>query len=222
MKIIKKHLFLFLAIFIFAFSVILNFLFRFLNIGYYLYMSLGIIPRNIIYILRILSGLSLFVYAFLQVRKYLKSRSKNSRYYPSFSIIFVVYVLVYTALSVVITGFIEEWDIGPAQIFGAIFVSLVFSCLYVYLYFLPYLIANKKAHPQTRAIYILNIFAGWTIIAWIIALIWANTEPKPQTFVQQTSLPSNADELKKYKDLLDGGVITQEEFEAKKKQLLGM
>ena len=33
---------------------------------------------------------------------------------------------------------------------------------------------------------------------------------------------SNADELKKYKDLLDQGVITQEEFDAKKKQLLGL
>lgn len=33
---------------------------------------------------------------------------------------------------------------------------------------------------------------------------------------------SNADELKKYKDLLDSGVITQEEFDAKKKQLLGI
>ena len=31
-----------------------------------------------------------------------------------------------------------------------------------------------------------------------------------------------ADELKKYKDLLDSGVITQEEFDAKKKQLLGL
>ncbi len=33
---------------------------------------------------------------------------------------------------------------------------------------------------------------------------------------------SEADELKKYKDLLDSGVITQEEFDAKKKQLLGL
>lgn len=34
--------------------------------------------------------------------------------------------------------------------------------------------------------------------------------------------PSQADELKKYKDLLDSGVITQEEFDAKKKQLLDL
>lgn len=33
---------------------------------------------------------------------------------------------------------------------------------------------------------------------------------------------SNAEELKKYKDLLDNGVISQEEFDAKKKQLLGL
>ena len=31
-----------------------------------------------------------------------------------------------------------------------------------------------------------------------------------------------ADELKKYKDLLDSGVITQEDFDAKKQQLLGL
>ena len=38
-------------------------------------------------------------------------------------------------------------------------------------------------------------------------------------FVQQTS---PAEELKKFKELLDMGIITQEEFDAKKKQLLGL
>ncbi len=33
---------------------------------------------------------------------------------------------------------------------------------------------------------------------------------------------SNADEIKKYKELLDIGAITQEEYDAKKKQLLGL
>ena len=33
---------------------------------------------------------------------------------------------------------------------------------------------------------------------------------------------SPAEELKKFKDLLDSGIITQEEFDAKKKQLLGL
>ncbi|MBE6806625.1 MAG: SHOCT domain-containing protein [Ruminococcaceae bacterium] len=39
---------------------------------------------------------------------------------------------------------------------------------------------------------------------------------------QPSSQTSAADELKKYKDLLDAGIITQEEFDAKKKQLLGL
>lgn len=37
-----------------------------------------------------------------------------------------------------------------------------------------------------------------------------------------TQSGSNADELKKYKELLDSGIITQDEFDAKKKQLLGL
>ena len=33
---------------------------------------------------------------------------------------------------------------------------------------------------------------------------------------------SCADEILKYKELMDDGIITQEEFDAKKKQLLGL
>jgi hypothetical protein len=39
------------------------------------------------------------------------------------------------------------------------------------------------------------------------------------TVIQQTS---TADEIKKFKELLDEGVITEEEFNQKKKQLLGL
>ena len=42
----------------------------------------------------------------------------------------------------------------------------------------------------------------------------------PQT--SPAAAVSTADELKKYKELLDSGIITQEDFDAKKKQLLGL
>lgn len=45
------------------------------------------------------------------------------------------------------------------------------------------------------------------------------TQNTGTTIVQNSD---EADKLKKYKDLLDSGVITQEEFDAKKKQLLGL
>ena len=47
-------------------------------------------------------------------------------------------------------------------------------------------------------------------------------KPTPTTTLKQAAPQSNADELKKYKDLLDSGIISQEEFNAKKKQLLGL
>lgn len=40
--------------------------------------------------------------------------------------------------------------------------------------------------------------------------------------VQQINQTSSADEIKKYKELFDTGVITEEEFTAKKKQLLNI
>ena len=49
---------------------------------------------------------------------------------------------------------------------------------------------------------------------------WAEEQKKASA---PASAPvSAADELKKFKELLDMGVITQEEFDAKKKQLLGL
>lgn len=47
-------------------------------------------------------------------------------------------------------------------------------------------------------------------------------EKQPQQVINNIQETSNADELKKYKELLDSGAITQEEFDKKKKQLLGL
>ena len=40
--------------------------------------------------------------------------------------------------------------------------------------------------------------------------------------IKPGSETSNADELRKFKGLLDDGIINKEEFEAKKKQILGL
>ena len=44
----------------------------------------------------------------------------------------------------------------------------------------------------------------------------------PAVHPMQAYTPNNVEELKKYKDLLNQGTITQDEFESKKKQLLGI
>jgi len=43
------------------------------------------------------------------------------------------------------------------------------------IYFIPTIIANNRNHKQFTAIFILNLFAGWTGIGWLAALIWSVT-----------------------------------------------
>lgn len=52
-------------------------------------------------------------------------------------------------------------------------------------------------------------------------LLERQKDNKERTETQAVNF-TNADEIKKYKELLENGTITQEEFDAKKKQLLGL
>lgn len=196
----KKHRVLILGALLIVFGFLLDNVFLWL--GWYQLWRLSVLLCRI--------GFLLVIILFL-IKSINKHIENNKHYYRSFTIISIIYSLVF-AVSPVLIPYIDEVEKGILSI-----ISLLFSKLFISLYFLPYLTANKKNHLQTRAIYILNIVAGWTILAWILALIWANTESKAQTALQ-----SNADELRKFKDLLNNGVITQEEFDAKKKQLLGI
>jgi hypothetical protein len=49
------------------------------------------------------------------------------------------------------------------------------------LYFLPTIIAAIKSKRDTLAIFLLNFFLGWSVIGWIIALIWAAKHEVPAT-----------------------------------------
>jgi hypothetical protein len=40
-------------------------------------------------------------------------------------------------------------------------------------YFLPFAIAFYKNRVNTGAIFALNLFLGWTLIGWVISLVWA-------------------------------------------------
>ena len=55
-----------------------------------------------------------------------------------------------------------------------------------------------------------------------IAADGVNTSSMQKPQAEEPAVLGTAEELKKYKELLDSGVLTQEEFDAKKKQLLGL
>lgn len=44
-------------------------------------------------------------------------------------------------------------------------------------YFLPTLLARERKHPQAQAIFVLNLFVGWTFIGWVGAMVWAFVNP---------------------------------------------
>jgi len=41
------------------------------------------------------------------------------------------------------------------------------------LYFIPSAVGMNKRNA--KAIFVLNLFLGWTLIGWVIALVWACT-----------------------------------------------
>lgn len=53
-------------------------------------------------------------------------------------------------------------------------MSLVLIIVVLLLYFLPVLIANKRRHHNTGAIFVVNLFLGWTFLGWVVALAMAS------------------------------------------------
>jgi hypothetical protein len=47
------------------------------------------------------------------------------------------------------------------------------------LLFLPTLVAKSRHHPNALAIFLVNLFFGWTFIGWVVSLVWACTRPAP-------------------------------------------
>ena len=43
-------------------------------------------------------------------------------------------------------------------------------------YFIPSLIAATRSGKRRSAIFVLNIFLGWTLVGWVVALVWALTD----------------------------------------------
>ena len=57
------------------------------------------------------------------------------------------------------------------QNFGLLEILLV--VLIFAFYFLPTLIAFLRQHKNKLAIFLLNLFLGWTILGWVVSLVWS-------------------------------------------------
>ncbi|GAC1358146.1 MAG: hypothetical protein NVSMB3_05190 [Acidobacteriaceae bacterium] len=46
------------------------------------------------------------------------------------------------------------------------------------LYFLPTLVAGHRGHG-VAGIFLINLFCGWTVIGWVVLLVWALVSRPP-------------------------------------------
>jgi hypothetical protein len=56
--------------------------------------------------------------------------------------------------------------------FGSIFGIVVFV-ISVAIYFLPTILAVLRHHRNALAVFLVNLFLGWTFIGWVAALVWS-------------------------------------------------
>ena len=75
--------------------------------------------------------------------------------------------------------------IAFASTFGLVSIFLL-------LYWAPVVIAGLRGHPQTMAIAVLTLLAGWTALGWLIALVWACTAVDRPGMAVYESTPSRA------------------------------
>ncbi|WP_374587229.1 superinfection immunity protein [Ideonella dechloratans] len=59
------------------------------------------------------------------------------------------------------------------------------------LYLLPTYEAWKNNHPNLTAIALVNIFLGWSILGWVMAVVWAYKKAEPTPV---TPIPSQSDQ----------------------------
>jgi len=54
--------------------------------------------------------------------------------------------------------------------------AVILAILIFILYLLPTLLAFARDIPRRKAVTLLNIILGWTLIGWIVAFLWATLE----------------------------------------------
>jgi hypothetical protein len=64
--------------------------------------------------------------------------------------------------------------------------ALIFGVIGILIYFLPAILAFQRNKSSKIAILALNFFLGWSLIGWVVSLVWALTNEQRPVIVQQT------------------------------------
>ncbi|NLL90604.1 MAG: superinfection immunity protein [Dehalococcoidales bacterium] len=67
-------------------------------------------------------------------------------------------------------------EIEVLEWFFSSFIGIIAFIISLAVYFLPTIIAAVRKKRNILAIFLLNLFLGWTFIGWVVALVWAVTK----------------------------------------------
>ena len=56
--------------------------------------------------------------------------------------------------------------------------TLLYFLVFCIFYFVPAINAKSRHHKNTAAIVALNLLLGWTLIGWVVAMVWSLTDNK--------------------------------------------
>lgn len=72
-----------------------------------------------------------------------------------------------------------------AAALGLVFLIVMFLVGLAF-YFAPTILAFSRGKGNAVAILVVNLFFGWSLIGWVVALVWALTQEQRPVIVQQT------------------------------------
>lgn len=58
-------------------------------------------------------------------------------------------------------------------------IAILVLPAFLLIYFIPSFVAKYRNHHNLPAIFILNLFFGWSFLGWGLALVWAVTRTAP-------------------------------------------
>lgn len=85
----------------------------------------------------------------------------------------LVLPLAFLAAAVVVCGVGLALVLGFAAALAPLGVVVAGLALVLVLFVLPTVVAISRRAENTPAIFLLNVFLGWTVVAWIVLLVWA-------------------------------------------------
>ncbi len=62
---------------------------------------------------------------------------------------------------------------GVLDFYFSGFVGIILFILSLLFYFLPTIIALIRGHKNALAIFLLNFLLGFTLIGWVVSLVWS-------------------------------------------------